>query len=166
MSGVASATSVGRRDSWEAGLTSQNDRSRSAPAEVTPRQAYEALHRDPRAFLLDVRSSAEWTFVGQPILSRDVLAVEWQSYPGMALNSAFVSQAARVIAAAGGDQGSPIYVICRSGGRSRAAASALMAAGYDAINVAQGFEGDLDPATGRRSSVNGWKQAGLPWRQS
>lgn len=166
MSGVASARSVGRRFSWEADLTSQDDPPRSAPAEVTPRQAFDALAKNPRALLLDVRSSAEWTFVGQPVLERPVLAVEWQSYPGMAPNPAFVSQAARMIAAAGGDQSAPIYVICRSGGRSRAAASALIAAGYDAINVAEGFEGDIDPATGRRSSVNGWKHAGLPWRQS
>ena len=166
MSGVASAKSVGRRDSWEAGLTSQGDRSRSAPAEVTPRQAFDALNKDPHALLLDVRSSAEWTFVGQPMLPRPVLAVEWQIYPGMAPNPDFVAQATRMIEGAGGDQKSPIYCICRSGGRSRAAAAALIAAGYVAINVAQGFEGDLDPASGRRSSINGWKQAGLPWRQS
>jgi len=58
-----------------------------------------------------------------------------------------------------------VLFLCRSGARSRAAAMAATAAGYArAYNVAEGFEGDLD-AEGHRGRVNGWKVAGLPWRQ-
>jgi len=50
-------------------------------------------------------------------------------------------------------------------GVSRAAAIALTQAGYrQAINIADGFEGDMDE-DGHRGNRNGWKQAELPWRQ-
>jgi rhodanese-related sulfurtransferase len=59
-----------------------------------------------------------------------------------------------------------VFLICRSGARSRAAAIALTGAGFShAYNVAGGFEGDADGA-GHRSNKNGWKAAELPWRQS
>ena len=42
---------------------------------------------------------------------------------------------------------------------------ALTQAGYrTAINIADGFEGDMDE-DGHRGNRNGWKQAELPWRQ-
>ena len=148
-------------------MTQHGDRSsHGAPKEVSPAEAYDALKSGAHALLLDVRSAAEWTFVGQPVGPRGILSVEWQSYPGMGLNPDFLKQATAAIAAAGGDKTTPVFVICRSGGRSRSAASALIAAGYQAINVAEGFEGDLDPSSGRRSQFNGWRHAGLPWRQS
>ena len=57
-------------------------------------------------------------------------------------------------------------LICRSGARSAAAASALTAAGYENCwNVAQGFEGDRD-GEGHRGTVGGWKAVGPPWVQS
>ncbi|MCI2400232.1 hypothetical protein MN188_12590 [Aliiroseovarius sp. N1Y82] len=61
--------------------------------------------------------------------------------------------------------------LCRSGVRSEAGALAVQAhlagMGQDAecINILGGFEGDLDE-NGHRGSKNGWKVAGLPWRQS
>jgi rhodanese-related sulfurtransferase len=59
----------------------------------------------------------------------------------------------------------PILFICRSGGRSRAAAAALTAAGYRrCYNVAEGFEGNPDPER-HRGKTGGWKAAGLPWVQ-
>ena len=59
-----------------------------------------------------------------------------------------------------------MLLLCRSGGRSRAAAMALTAAGYaHAYNIAGGFEGDLN-ATKHRGGMNGWKAAGLPWNQT
>jgi rhodanese-related sulfurtransferase len=55
--------------------------------------------------------------------------------------------------------------LCRSGARSRAAAMAMTAKGYNkCYNVAEGFEGNLD-AEQHRGRVSGWKAAGLPWKQ-
>jgi rhodanese-related sulfurtransferase len=52
--------------------------------------------------------------------------------------------------------------MCRSGGRSAAAANALAKAGYTNVwSLVEGFEGDKD-AAGKRTA-NGWRNAGLPW---
>jgi hypothetical protein len=47
-----------------------------------------------------------------------------------------------------------------------AAGNAALEAGYrTVINISDGFEGDLD-ADQRRGYLNGWRNAGLAWRQS
>jgi rhodanese-related sulfurtransferase len=136
--------------------------------EISPAQAWEKLKADPKAQLLDVRTLAEWNFVGLPDLSqlgRQTLCVEWQGFPGGTQNPAFAAEAAQALAAAGAGKSDPICLMCRSGARSRAAAIALTAAGFEqAFNVAEGFEGDVD-REGHRGRANGWKAAGLPWRQ-
>ena len=80
----------------------------------------------------------------------------------MQVNAKFVEEIEQM----GLPKDAEILCICRSGARSASAASALTEAGYsNAWNVAQGFEGDKDQS-GHRSTVNGWKAAGLPWAQS
>ena len=60
----------------------------------------------------------------------------------------------------------PLYFLCRSGIRSKAAAIAMAEAGFTAcFNVAGGFEGPPDDR-GHRGGSSGWKAEGLPWRQS
>lgn len=133
--------------------------------DLDPAEAYALLERDERAVLVDVRTRAEWAYVGTPDLGslrRDVVLVEWQSFPGNATNPGFLQQ----LQAAGVEPDAPVAFICRSGVRSRAAAEAATAAGYSAAyNVSGGFEGPVD-ASGHRGSAAGWKAAGLPWRQS
>jgi rhodanese-related sulfurtransferase len=137
--------------------------------DVSIGEAWEILKREPKAQLVDVRTVAEWTFVGLPDLTpvgREVLCVEWQSFPTMAANSHFVADASAKLKRAGVETGSPVLFLCRSGGRSRNAAIAMTQAGYtNALNVAGGFEGDLDEIR-HRGKRNGWKAEGLPWRQS
>jgi len=132
--------------------------------DVTPQQAYEAIARDPNAALIDCRTQAEWSFVGVADLraaGRQPVLVEWQSFPEMARNPDFTGGVAR----AGIGKGRPLYFICRSGARSRAAAITMTAAGFGpCYNVAGGFEGNRD-SEGHRGTVEGWKAAGLPWRQ-
>jgi rhodanese-related sulfurtransferase len=132
-------------------------------------KAWDMLNSDPNAQLVDVRTLAEWNFVGVPDLSglgRKVHCIEWQQFPSMAPNSDFVTETGGALAAAGMGKETPVLFLCRSGARSRAAAIAMARAGYgNAFNVAGGFEGDLD-AERHRGSSNGWKAAGLPWKQS
>ena len=127
------------------------------------------LNSDPKAQLVDVRTAAEWTFVGLPDLAglgRRLHCVEWQSFPSMAANPDFVAETQSALAAAGAGPEAPVLFLCRSGGRSRAAAIAMTGAGYKkAFNVAGGFEGDLNTER-HRGGNNGWKAQGLPWRQS
>ncbi len=136
--------------------------------DIDVQDAWALLKGDPKAQLVDVRTMAEWNFVGLPDLSsvgRQVHRIEWQTYPSMAVNSGFAAQTVQNLRAAGADTDTPILFLCRSGARSRAAAIALTQAGFTrALNVAGGFEGDPDPA-GHRGQINGWKATGLPWRQ-
>jgi rhodanese-related sulfurtransferase len=137
--------------------------------DISPRQAWEMLTADPKAQLVDVRTFAEWNFVGLPdlsSLSRQAHCVEWQTFPTMEVNPAFASAAVKAVTAAGAGQETPLLMLCRSGARSRAAAVALAGAGFaKAYNIAGGFEGDPDGMR-HRGHVNGWKAEGLPWRQS
>lgn len=132
--------------------------------DVSVQEAWRYLAEDARAVLIDVRSEAEWAFVGQPELSslgKAPLSIAWQHFPGMTCNDGFVADVtARVT-----DRTAPLLFLCRSGARSRAAATALTAAGYEACyNVLGGFEGDLD-ADRHRGTHGGWKAGGLPWAQ-
>jgi rhodanese-related sulfurtransferase len=137
--------------------------------DVGAAEAWDMLKSDPKAQLVDVRTVAEWNFVGLPDLAglgRRVHCVEWQSFPSMASNPDFVAEISSTLAAAGAGPDSPVLFLCRSGGRSRAAAIAMTRAGYQkAFNVAGGFEGDLNTERHRGNS-NGWKAQGLPWKQS
>ena len=144
---------------------------RSRVDELTPPDAMAALAEDPESILVDVRTRAEWTFTGMPDLSsvgKNVLAIEWVSFPGMAPNPRFFEE---VVDQAGGSLPGRLLFICRSGGRSMAAARQVAAeaeargAPIHCTNVAEGFEGDLDERQ-HRGTRNGWKVHGLPWRQS
>jgi rhodanese-related sulfurtransferase len=144
---------------------SQSNSSAAYAGDVSPADAWGTLGSDPAAQVIDVRTTAEWNFVGLPDLSsanREVQLVEWQSFPTMTPNPDFVAQ----VSAANTDKNAPLFFLCRSGARSRAAAIAMTRAGYTrAYNIAGGFEGDLN-AERHRGHHNGWKASGLPWRQS
>ncbi|MCC6533985.1 MAG: rhodanese-like domain-containing protein [Burkholderiales bacterium] len=125
---------------------------------LVPAEAHQLLREHPKAVLIDVRSRAEWDFVGRV---PGAVEVEWKSYPGMKPNAQFVEQlTSRVPADA------IAMFLCRSGGRSHETALAAKRAGFNSTyNVLEGFEGDRDPQ-GHRNTVGGWRAAGLPWTQS
>ena len=131
--------------------------------DVAPQDAYAALAAEEDAVLVDVRTTAEWSYVGLPDLSalgKRVVCVEWQRFSDGAVNGDFVEQ----LRDAGLPDGAPIYFLCRSGVRSVAAATAATRAGLEpSYNVLEGFEGPTDEHGHR--AVSGWKNAGLPWRQ-
>ncbi len=132
--------------------------------DVTSKEAWEMLERDPRAVLLDVRTDAEWRYVGLPdltVLEKRTLRVSWQEHPDLHFNPNFAQQ----VATNGVANDQTVLIICRSGVRSRHAATALTARGYTrCYNVSDGFEGGHDKAR-HRGAREGWKAAGLPWRQ-
>lgn len=146
-----------------------SDNSRPYAGDVTPQDAWAALGSDASAVLVDVRTVAEWSFVGVPDLGRlgkRAVFQEWQSYPSMQVDGGFVDQVAAALTAAGAGADAPVYFLCRSGARSQAAAAAMTAAGYgNCFNIEGGFEGPLDAAR-HRGATGGWKAAGLPWMQS
>jgi rhodanese-related sulfurtransferase len=137
-------------------------------AAVTAEEAWARLKEDAGSVLIDVRTIAEWAYVGLPELSalgkRPVL-IEWQGFPDERLNAAFVDRVVEALAPLGADHNSELLFICRSGQRSLKAALAMAAAGYRRCrNVSDGFEGPLD-ADRHRGRLKGWKAKGLPWTQ-
>lgn len=135
---------------------------------VSAQEAWARLKSDAGSVLIDVRTIAEWAYVGLPELSsigkRPVL-VEWQGFPDDRLNTAFVERVIEALTPIGADRDSELLFICRSGQRSLKAAQAMAAMGYRRCrNVADGFEGPLDPNR-HRGQLTGWKAKGLPWAQ-
>ena len=143
----------------------------SCVGEVMPTGAWEILETEENARLIDVRTQAEWSFVGVPEISElghTLIGVEWALFPGMAKNPRFVDQ---VMEALGSQPPGKLMFLCRSGVRSLHAAQAVLAAyaekgiSAECLNVVGGFEGDVDE-NGHRGIRNGWKSLGLAWRQS
>ncbi|TVR99479.1 MAG: rhodanese-like domain-containing protein [Rhodospirillales bacterium] len=132
--------------------------------DIPPREAWRLLESDGHAALVDVRTPAEWAYVGVPDLSRlgkQPVFVPWARYPTMEINPNFAEE----VAAAGIQPRDTVLLLCRSGVRSRSAAIALTAAGFTACyNIDAGFEGDPDSQR-HRGTVSGWKVSGLPWVQ-
>jgi rhodanese-related sulfurtransferase len=125
--------------------------------ELTPREANDVLHLAPGARIVDVRTRAEWDWVGRVA---GAVEIEWNQYPGGVRNPNFLAELKRQV-----DPEALVMFLCRSGARSTGAASAATEAGYNSCyNILEGFEGDKD-ANGHRNTIGGWRKAGLPWIQ-
>ncbi|QLL08070.1 rhodanese-like domain-containing protein [Mycobacterium vicinigordonae] len=137
----------------------------SYAGDITPLEAWKVLTENPQAVLVDVRTDAEWNFVGVPDLSslgRDVVFVEWNKTSGQH-NEDFLAELKEQIPDSG-EAERPLVFLCRSGNRSIGAAEVATEAGLTpSYNVLDGFEGHLD-AHGHRGGT-GWRAVGLPWKQ-
>lgn len=123
---------------------------------LTPTEAHELMKSGAR--MVDVRTRAELDWVGRV---PGAAFVEWNSYPEGQPNPQFLEELAKAV-----HPEEPVMFLCRSGARSHMAASVATRAGYrECYNVLEGFEGDKDAAQ-HRSSVGGWRFAGLPWVQN
>jgi rhodanese-related sulfurtransferase len=104
--------------------------------DLTPRESWELLSEEADGQLVDVRTQAEWNFVGVPDLSplkRRVVLCEWSRFPAGS-NPDFVAEVIDALKRTNYRKGAPLLMLCRSGARSRSAA--------------------------------GWKAEGLPWIQT
>jgi rhodanese-related sulfurtransferase len=132
---------------------------------VAPREAADMLERDPRALLVDVRSHMEFLFIGHPV---GAVNIPWIDEPDWKVNPRFAAEVRQLVLGGlsrDGGHNVPILLICRSGKRSREAGELLLTEGFtDVYNIAEGFEGELDDHH-HRSSLGGWRFAGLPWEQ-
>lgn len=135
----------------------------SYAGDITPLESWKILGENPEAVLVDVRTAAEWNWVGVPDLTglgREVVFVEWNTASGR--NEHFVEDLIK----AGVTPGErPVIFLCRSGNRSIPAAQSATAAGIaPSYNMLDGFEGQLD--AGGHRGVTGWRADGLPWKQT
>ena len=126
---------------------------------LLPQEAIELLQLAPGTCLVDVRSRAELDINGT---IPGAVHVEWRSWPGWGINPHFIQQLKQVV-----DPEALLMFVCNCGTRSHQAALATAEAGMrNCYNVLEGFEGDLNTATGHRNEINGWKVRGLPWLQT
>ena len=136
----------------------------SYAGDISPKEAWDILEKDPKAVLVDVRTHAEWAYVGLPDVStigKDLHMISWILFPKGEVNTEFTDDLEDQVP----DRDAPVLFLCRSGVRSIAAAEAATAAGYGkAYNILTGFEGDKD-GDQHRGTVGGWKVEGLPWVQ-
>jgi rhodanese-related sulfurtransferase len=136
------------------------------PDELTPAEAEEMIKNDPRAVLVDIRSSMEFLFVGHPVGS---VHIPWIDEPDWDINPHFVTEVRKLML--GGlscesEEGcAPVILICRSGKRSHEAGKTLLEAGLrNVFHINEGFEGELNNKH-QRSTLGGWRFRGLPWEQ-
>ena len=121
---------------------------------LLPTEALTFLQENSDARLVDVRSKAEWSWVGR---IPGAVEIEWLVFPSMQANPDFLEHLSLKV-----PKESPVMFICRSGVRSNQAAIAALESGYvNCFNVLEGFEGDKD-SNGHRGVQGGWKAAGLP----
>ena len=136
------------------------------PIALSPQQASQMLHDDPRAVLVDIRSSMEFLFVGHPT---GAVHIAWIDEPDWTVNPHFVTDIRKLLlggVSCDDNKGcAPVILICRSGKRSLDAGRVLLDSGLPRVyHVDEGFEGDLDDHH-HRSSSGGWRFHGLPWEQ-
>ncbi|MCH2546116.1 MAG: rhodanese-like domain-containing protein [Alphaproteobacteria bacterium] len=128
-----------------------NNRCHGYAGDVNVNAAWKLLEKNAEAILVDVRTTQEWEQTGLPDLknlSKDAVKLSWIFLPSGEKNNQFVSEISNLRLA----NETPMLFLCRSGGRSQAAAIALTQQGYSrCFNVAGGVEG-----------TNGWKASGLP----
>lgn len=165
-----------------AGLTVSFAQARDVPREkqtrlgllVTATEADALLAATPRerALFIDIRTRGEVEYVGHPVgIDGHVPYAElsefgeWDDRTGrykVELNSRFGAGVARLAERKRIGKSDVVVLICRSGDRSARAANLLADLGYTRVySVLDGFEGDLSKE-GRRT-INGWRNAGLPW---
>lgn len=124
--------------------------------DFSPEEAFELL-KEVNTYLVDVRSIAEYVFVGHPGMAYNIPLSFWdEKIQDFVPNEAFIEAVKSRF-----KPENRLIFICRSGGRSRRAAMKAQEAGFSQVlNIALGFEGEKN-AEGYRT-VNGWRNS-LPY---
>ena len=131
---------------------------------LLPKMAVERLQNNPQALFVDVRSKAEYKYVGYP---ENSILIPWIDDPDWEPNpEAFSDSVMQELDGRENLLNTEIILICRSGFRSNEALKCLENKGFTQVShVASGFEGDLDE-NDHRGNLNGWRHDGMPWSQS
>ena len=130
---------------------------------LLPKMAIDRLNKNPEAVLIDVRTSAEYKYVGYP---ENSILIPWFDEPDLNANpTAFCEAVNNHLTGRSDVLGAELILICRSGFRSNEALKCLQSNGFTCVShVASGFEGDLDE-NNHRGNLNGWRNDGMPWSQ-
>lgn len=128
--------------------------------DVMPQDAFKML-QNPSTYLVDVRTIAEYVFVGHPEMAANIPFLFWnEKTQKMEGNENFIEDIKARF-----KPEDTLILMCRSGGRSARAIKVLEADGYENLfNMKFGFEGEKNPQGYRLK--NGWKNSGLPYTYS
>jgi rhodanese-related sulfurtransferase len=143
---------------------------------MTAKQADNYIQNNmSKTLFVDIRTPAELTYLGTPSSIDAHVPFElmdtsqWNDKKKVYRhyeNKNFVADVEARMKKKGLGKDDAIVFMCRSGNRSAKAVNLMADAGYTRVyNMVDGFEGDKakdGPTKGKRT-VNGWKNAGLPW---
>ena len=124
--------------------------------QIPSKEIKEYLKKNPKCVLLDVRTKEEWDTIGKPDgekigLKTYFLSIQFGNE--RIFNENFVLEFKNLNIG----QDHEILTICRSGGRSQAAAELLTRENYTCSNISDGFEGNQENV--------GWRECDLPCQQ-
>lgn len=130
----------------------------SGPKAIDSNQAYNMVMASPsNTFIIDVRTRAEYEFVGHPDLPNGVPNIPLIFYDQWRPNENFVADVEERFS-----KENTLLIICRSGHRAETAAWQLLKAGFTGLFfITDSFEGSLDQDGHREKG--GWKNNGLPY---
>lgn len=130
----------------------------AGPKAIDSRESYSMVMASPEvAFIVDVRTRAEYELVGHPDVAGGVANIPIKFYPDWKINKGFVQDVEKRY-----KKDDTLIMICRSGKRAKYAAGLLLDAGFkDVLYMKDSFEGSKDDKGHR--TVNGWKVNGLPY---
>jgi rhodanese-related sulfurtransferase len=139
--------------------------------DVTTVEAYNMVCDNTNVYIVDVRTDAEWIWVGHPgpnntgegdCLDGKVVNIPFwiEKLGGWPVgNESFIKDVNEFFE----DIEDPVLItMCLSGYRGGLSRDLLESEGYEAHNMIHGFQGKRDPDTGYRT-VNGWVVDGLPY---
>jgi len=143
---------------------------------IDAKETQEMMKNDPKVILVDVRTPAEWQFVGHTHQAQIMIPSVLFKYDGLdekkpryrsVVNSDFVTQLEEQAAVLDADEASTYILMCRSGAtRAQPAAKMLAQYGYKNVYImTDGFEGGKTK-TGDKAGFrlkDGWKNSGAEW---
>jgi len=139
--------------------------------QISATDAFDLLRKEKKSVLVDVRTFEEFNFVGTVNPSEfdgRMILCPWKLTLAMKENPTFASNLEEMLQKILGSKANEakILFLCRTGGRSDAAARFANSLGYfNCYNISGGFEGELNLEE-KRGTTNGWKAEKLPWKQS
>lgn len=125
--------------------------------QISPSDAFD-LAKKANTYLIDVRTIAEYVYVGHPENAYILPLLFWdEKEQTQVRNNNFLQDLASRFKIE-----DTLVFICRSANRSLVAARMAVGAGFQRVfNVTEGFEGKKDEKGYR--TVDGWKNRGLPY---
>ncbi|MBE9536756.1 MAG: hypothetical protein IMF07_06200, partial [Proteobacteria bacterium] len=111
------------------------------PVGIDSKESYKMVMKSPKnTFIVDIRTRAEYEFVGHPDLPNGVPNIPLKFYPGWDTNANFVKDVEERYS-----KDTTLIMLCRSGGRAKVAAMVLLNAGFKKVlYMADSFEGSKD----------------------